>query len=68
MMACLGAVAITRVGLSGVQPGDAVAVGLSSVRAEDDEIAVQLTVRSACINELHSYLLRWLICREHLSC
>ena len=52
MMACVGAVAITRVGLSGVQPGDAVAVGLSSVRAEDDEIAVQLTVRSACINEL----------------
>ena len=38
-----GGVVTTRMGLVGVRPGDAVAVGLSSVRAEDDESTAQLT-------------------------
>lgn len=38
-----GGVTITKVGLVGVQAGDAVSVGLSSVAADDDSTTVQLT-------------------------
>jgi hypothetical protein len=38
-----GGVTITKMGLLGVQKGDVVSVGLSSVAADDDTTAIQLT-------------------------